>query len=52
MTTVKDEKIALEEIERNLTEKQNLLETQKLDYDETVTTKENLITKVSQSIFI
>lgn len=48
MTKVKEDKIALEEVQKNLVENQNLLEKQKLDYDETVTDKENCILKVSQ----
>lgn len=47
MTTVKEEKIALEEIERSLMEKQNLLEQQKIEYEETITEKENGINRVS-----
>lgn len=52
MSTVKEEKIALEEIERNLTEKQNILEKQKLEYEETITKKENHINKVSMTKYI
>lgn len=47
MTTVKEEQIALEEMEINLMKEQNCLEKQKTEYDEKVTKKEHLITKVS-----
>lgn len=47
MAIVREEQIALRDIEGKLTEKQNLLEKQKLEYDEKVMKKEYLITKVS-----
>lgn len=47
MAKVKEEQIALKELEENLSKKQILLEKQKLDYDEKIIKKEHLITKVS-----
>lgn len=47
MSKVKEDQISLKELEENLAEKQSLLEKQKLDYDENITKKEQLITKVS-----
>jgi len=47
MSIVKEEQTALEVAKENLVEKQTLLEKQKLEYDETVIKKENVIAKVS-----
>lgn len=47
MAIVREQQIALIDIEGKLTEKQNLLEKQKLEYDEKIMKKEYLITKVS-----
>lgn len=52
MATVKEEQIALGEIEKNLAEEQNDVEKQKIEYDEKVTKKEDLIAKVSVYIII
>jgi len=52
MAKVKEDQISLKKLEENLTEKQSLLEKQKLDYDENITKKEQLITKVSYNIII
>lgn len=46
MATVQEEQISLGELEVDLTEKQNLLERQKLEYDERIIEKEHLIAKV------
>lgn len=50
MAKVKEEQISFKELEGNLTKKQSLLEQQKLDYDEKIIKKEQLITKVSSII--
>jgi len=52
MAKVKEDQISLKKLEENLTEKQSLLEKQKLDYDENITKKEQLITKVSCIIIL
>lgn len=52
MAKVKEDQISLKKLEENLTEKQSLLEKQKLDYDENITKKEQLITKVSYIIIM
>jgi len=52
MAKVKEEQISFKELEENLTKKQSLLEQQKLDYDEKIIKKEQLITKVSYIIII
>jgi len=52
MVKVKEEQIFFKELEENLTKKQSLLEQQKLDYDENIIKKEQLITKVSSIIII
>lgn len=46
MATVQEEQKSIGELEVDLTEKQNLLEKQKLEYDERVVEKEHLIAKV------
>ncbi|CAI6360698.1 unnamed protein product [Macrosiphum euphorbiae] len=48
MAKVKEDQISLKNLEENLTEKQSLLEKQKLDYDENITKKEQLITKAEE----
>lgn len=52
MAKVKEEQTSLKDLEENLTKKQSLLEQQKLDYDENIIKKEQLITKVSSIIII
>ncbi|XP_008181522.3 dynein heavy chain 2, axonemal [Acyrthosiphon pisum] len=48
MAKVKEDQISLKKLEENLAEKQNLLEKQKLDFDENITKKEQLITKAEE----
>lgn len=50
MATVKEEQLALEIMEKNLKESENLLEKQKLEHDEKFHKKENLIIKVNRYI--
>lgn len=52
MAKFQEEQVALKELEENLTKKQSLLEKQKLDYDENIIKKEDLITSVSKIIII
>lgn len=47
MTIVREEQISLRVIEEKLREKQNLLEKQRLKYDEKIMKKEHLIDKVN-----
>ncbi|XP_060835340.1 dynein axonemal heavy chain 2-like [Rhopalosiphum padi] len=48
MAKVKEEQTSLKDLEENLTKKQSLLEQQKLDYDENIIKKEQLITKAEE----
>lgn len=47
MTKVKEEQVSLAKMEENLIEKQSHLEKQKLEYDEEIIKKDQLIIKVS-----
>lgn len=47
LTTVKEKQKLLGKLEKNITEKQNLLEKKKLEYDDMIVKKEQFIANVS-----